>query len=73
MGYFLAILLFLSGIVLWLAYKGKSWRVMLVGAIILLPYAWFISWYPPYPWALYIPVIMLILAAILFVRRNKSH
>ncbi|ASS77230.1 hypothetical protein CIG75_14320 [Tumebacillus algifaecis] len=69
MGFFLLLLLFLTAISFTLAFLKRSWVGMLIGGLIVLPLAWFMSLYPPFPWAIYVPLIYLIMAIFLFFRK----
>lgn len=68
---FLFFLLLISSIMSFLlAWYIKSWESMLLSGILLFPVTWFLSGYPSLPWALYIPVIHLVLAIIIY-QTNK--
>ncbi|TKC18883.1 hypothetical protein [Robertmurraya kyonggiensis] len=50
----------------------RSWKWMLVSGILLFPDAWYFSWYPPFPWAKFIPLIQVIIAFIFFRTKGKE-
>lgn len=73
MGFFLGILIFFACIVLAFAGLKRSWGGMLLGGLALLPFAWFISMYPPFPWAIYVPLVPFLMAVVLFFRAPRAR
>lgn len=69
-GFLFLFLLISSFVVFGLAWYVKSWVLMIISGILLFPVTWFMSGYPPFPWAIYIPVIHLVLAIIIY-QANK--
>lgn len=49
----------------------RSWIWMLLSALLLYPDVWFISAHPPFPWAIFVPLIQVLLA-IIFYLKNRS-
>lgn len=67
-------LLIASVIIFVYALIKRSWKSMLISAILLYPIAWFIGAHPPFPWATYIPFIQVALAILFyFIRKNKAN
>jgi hypothetical protein len=65
-------LLIASVIIFVYALIMRSWIMMLISATLLYPDAWFFSKYPPFPWVIFVPLILVILAIIFYLRkRNK--
>ncbi|MFE8703001.1 hypothetical protein ACFYKX_20540 [Cytobacillus sp. FJAT-54145] len=63
-------LLIASIIILIYAWIKKSWIGILVSAILIYPVAWLFSGYPPFPWAKFIPLLLVILAVIFYLKKN---
>jgi hypothetical protein len=53
------------------AWYKKSWVLMLLSGLFLLPDAWFLSLYPRFLWAIMIPLIHVVLATVIF-QMNKT-
>ena len=50
----------------------RSWIWMLLSSILLYPNAWFFSQYPPFPWAIFVPLIQVVLAILFYLRTRKK-
>ncbi|WP_102029346.1 hypothetical protein [Salirhabdus sp. Marseille-P4669] len=50
----------------------RSWKLMLLSGLIILPDAIYFSWYPPYPYAIFTPVIHLVIAFIFYYRHKRQ-
>lgn len=49
----------------------RSWIWMVLSAILLYPDAWYFSGYPQFPWAIFIPLIQVVLAIIFYLIKEK--
>ncbi len=49
----------------------QSWGLMLISAIFLYPDVWYFSGSPRFPWAIFVPLIHVILAILLYLKKNK--
>ena len=49
----------------------RSWKLMLLSGVLLLPDAIFFSMYPPYPYVAFVPLIHVLLAFFLY-KKNPT-
>ncbi|KXH80866.1 hypothetical protein [Sporosarcina sp. HYO08] len=45
---------------------------MLISAILLFPIAWFIGAHPPFPWAIFLPLIQVLLAIVFYLLNKRK-
>lgn len=65
--------LLIASVVLFIyALIKRSWILVLISAILLFPNAWYLSGTPRFPWAIFVPLIQVILA-ILFYFKKKNQ
>lgn len=50
----------------------RSWKLMLISAILLYPDAWYFSGTPRFPWAIFVPLIQVVLAALFYLKKENS-
>ncbi|MCZ2258140.1 hypothetical protein [Sporosarcina sp. G11-34] len=49
----------------------RSWIWMLLSAILIFPDAWFFSKHPPFPWAIFVPLVQVVFAILFYLwKRN---
>ncbi|KOP82909.1 hypothetical protein ACFFHH_06385 [Cytobacillus solani] len=51
----------------------RSWKLMLMSAILLYPDAWYFSESPRFPWAIFVPLIQFVLAILFYLKRENSR
>lgn len=66
------ILTLVASIVLFpLAFYYRSWILMFISGVLILPMVWYLSMTPRFYWAFVIPIIHLVLSFVLY-HRNKN-
>jgi hypothetical protein len=63
-------LLVASGIIFIYALVKRSWKWMLFSGILVFQ-AWYISGYPAFPWAIFVPLIQVFFTVLFFATKGR--
>lgn len=66
-------LIVMSAIAFVLGLILRSWLWMLASAVLIYPDAWYIGATPAFPWAIYVPLIPVIVALWLFLLNKRDR